>query len=96
MNIFNKHNSNNRGRLLFSSKPDKKGSHCEIYEYIPLEDELDFYKESTKEPVPFIKKLMKYKSKEEQLMATERILEHTEIAQKIQTRLENEKKNAIN
>ncbi len=92
MNIFNTDESNQRGRLLFSSKPDSKGNHCEVYEHIPSEEELKYHETSEKEPLPFIKDLLKYKSREEHLLASQRFMEFINLAQRIHKRIETEKK----
>ena len=95
MNDLRKHESNERGRLLFSSEPDTKGNYCEIHEHVPGEEELHYYKNSEKEPLPFIEELMEYKSKEEQFLATDNFMRLVNLAERINTRIENEKERGV-
>ncbi|WP_160130628.1 hypothetical protein [Kordia antarctica] len=51
--------------------------------YVPTERELLYYKNSDKEPIPFVEKLLKDKSREEQLMASERIMDLIDLAKRV-------------
>lgn len=64
----------------------------EIIGYELIKEELEPFENSQEEPIPFIRELMKGKSKEEQLMASDNFMGLIDLAERVVKRLSEEEK----